>query len=63
MTCPKCGGKTEVKNSRSDEESVRRRRHCTGCGLNFFTVEYDQDMLEKIKSNSEEIKSNEREHE
>lgn len=60
MTCPMCGGCTEVKDSRPDEESVRRRRQCKECGYNFFTVEYDQDMLDRLKNSKGEVKHGKR---
>lgn len=47
MTCPKCGGVTFVKDSRSDEDQVRRRRECTECKYRFFTLEIDTDYYEK----------------
>jgi transcriptional repressor NrdR len=42
MKCPYCGNpKTKVIDSRAAEEgaSIRRRRHCTGCGSRFTTFE------------------------
>lgn len=45
MTCPKCGRKTTVTESRlaNDQgEEVRvRRRRCKYCGKTFFTIEYE----------------------
>ena len=45
MTCQVCGGKTHITNSRSDGETVRRRRECLECGYRFTTEEVDADML------------------
>lgn len=39
MNCPRCGGRTLVKDSRpSTGNHVRRRRHCE-CGNRFTTME------------------------
>lgn len=45
MTCPVCGGKSYVHNSRSDGETVRRYRKCRECGHHFTTEEIDADLL------------------
>lgn len=40
VVCPGCGSPdTGVKDSRSGEGCIRRRRHCNGCGQRFSTVE------------------------
>ncbi len=42
MRCPYCGhDDTQVKDSRAtdDHNAIRRRRHCTGCGGRFTTLE------------------------
>jgi transcriptional repressor NrdR len=42
MRCPFCGhDDTQVKDSRPTEDSasIRRRRHCVGCGARFTTFE------------------------
>lgn len=44
MTCPVCGGKTCITDSRSDGETVRRRRKCRECGHRFTTEEIDADL-------------------
>lgn len=44
--CLKCGGKTDVKETRlSDHGLLRRRRKCRQCGFKFSTREipYDHD--------------------
>ena len=49
MTCPVCGEKTRTTNSRSNVESVRRRRECRECGHRFTTIELEVDLYRKIK--------------
>lgn len=49
MTCPNCGAKTNVVDSRSHEDSRSRRRECVGCGFRFSTVEIDADYYETLK--------------
>lgn len=40
MTCPKCGNKAIVIDSRTYATGeVRRRRECTRCGFRFSTLE------------------------
>lgn len=39
MRCPRCGGDTRVVDSRSDYDSVWRRRECRICGHRFSTTE------------------------
>lgn len=48
MACPVCGEKAEVIDSRSDGESVTRKRKCLGCSYRFHTVEIDEDLYRKI---------------
>lgn len=48
LLCPICGKKTEVIDSRSDCESVSRKRKCLECGYRFCTVEIDEDLYKKI---------------
>lgn len=43
MTCPVCGGRSIVTDSRSDCEGVYRRRKCVECEHNFYTSEYESD--------------------
>ena len=47
MTCPVCGEKTTVVYSRSDCESVRRRRRCLKCNYRFTTEEYEVEVSRK----------------
>lgn len=49
MTCPVCGGKNRVLDSRSDCESVHRKRLCEECGHIFYTAEYDVDTDSEYK--------------
>ncbi len=39
MNCPKCNGKTCVKNSSPAERLVLRERMCYDCGYRFYTKE------------------------
>lgn len=40
MICPKCGGHTEVKDTRTaDKQTIRRRRECMACNHRFATIE------------------------
>ena len=48
MTCPVCGEKTKVVDSRFECESVTRRRECLVCGYRFSTIELEKDLLGKI---------------
>ena len=48
MTCPICGSKTQITDSRPDEDSVRRRRECLECAHRFTTIEIDRDLYERI---------------
>ena len=48
MTCPKCNGKTEIVDTRADDDAVKRRRQCLECGYRFSTIEIDKDLYERI---------------
>ena len=52
MTCVYCGGKTRVIDSRSGEDSTRRRRECEQCKHRFSTVEVDADYYEMFDTKS-----------
>lgn len=52
MICPVCGGKTLVTNSRPYTDHIWRVRKCQDCGMNFSTVEVDEDLFMKIKEGS-----------
>lgn len=57
MNCPKCGCGTFVKDSRHDEDQVRRRRECGECKYRFSTVEIDCDYYATLKPrNKSEVK-------
>lgn len=45
MTCPKCGGEVTVVDSRSDVETVVRRRRCKECRYVFYTQEIIADSV------------------
>ena len=51
MTCPVCNGKTKILETRSDNESINRRRECLRCGYRFSTVEMDKDLYRRIVKN------------
>ncbi len=57
MTCPECGAKTHVVDSRSQEDSKYRRRGCKVCRYRFSTYEIDADYYYKL------LKTEERENE
>lgn len=42
MTCPVCGEKSLVKDSRGDCEVTYRKRVCVECGHIFYTEEREQ---------------------
>lgn len=45
MTCPICGEKTKVVDSRCDDgETVYRRRECKSCHYRFTTEEVEVDL-------------------
>lgn len=48
MNCPRCDGKTMVRQCYKREDHVKRERICTKCGLHFFTVEVDEDMAKTL---------------
>ncbi len=47
MTCPVCGGKTHITNSRPSCDSVYRRRECRECKHRFNTYELEEDLIVK----------------
>lgn len=49
MTCPVCGGKTKVTDSKADKEAVCRRRICEECSHVFFTVEQEAESPERFR--------------
>ena len=46
MICPKCGGKTTVKETRSKDDYTIRRRQCLKCSKTFITKESAIDWTE-----------------
>lgn len=48
MTCPICGEKTKVLESKADVDSIERRRECLSCGYRFSTLEIDRDLYRKM---------------
>ena len=47
MTCPVCGGKTIVTESRAESDAVYRRRRCVDCRYGFYTEEAETDTATK----------------
>jgi transcriptional regulator NrdR family protein len=43
MQCPICGGPLVASSTvtNEDEQEVYRKRKCSGCGHEFYTVEYE----------------------
>lgn len=56
MTCPVCGEKTKVIDSRSDCECIYRVRQCVVCGYRFKTVEYEEELADWGKDNDKNRK-------
>ena len=46
MFCVNCGKKTSVKDSRTDNDGVLRRRTCPKCGHTMYTLEIEIDSKE-----------------
>ena len=46
MTCPVCGEKTTVSETRNFGDHVVRRRKCLSCARIFFTEEADSKIAE-----------------
>ena len=44
MTCPVCGGRTIVYDSRPTDDIINRRRKCIDCEYRFSTVEVETDI-------------------
>lgn len=44
MTCPVCGGRVIVIDSRPSEDSIYRRRRCIECDYRFSTIEIEADI-------------------
>ena len=58
MTCPVCGGKTKVVDSRPEPDCVHRRRVCVKCKHSFTTSEIEDDLrkrLEELKKQRKKI--------
>lgn len=49
MTCPVCGEKTRIKDTRGFIDHVIRIRKCCSCGYVFRTVETEEDIYRRIK--------------
>ena len=44
MTCPTCFAKTKTIETKSDTDSIVRRRECLRCKCRFSTIEIDKDL-------------------
>lgn len=50
MNCPKCNcSKTQVKDSRSDDKCVYRKRVCKQCGTVFYTTESIDNSKQRLR--------------
>lgn len=50
MNCEKCGGASEVADSRKRNSGyIRRRRQCKACGHRFTTIELPLEIGEQLK--------------
>lgn len=47
MTCPVCGGRTKVVDTRNCTDHIVRYRACRECEQRFCTIEVDVDMYYK----------------
>lgn len=54
MTCPVCGGKTTVYDTRHDCDAVYRYRKCVDCKYSFPTIEIEMDLLERVVKKDEQ---------
>ena len=50
MTCPACGAKTKVIDSRSEPDCVHRRRQCIKCKYGFTTSEIEDDLRKRLET-------------
>ena len=57
MTCPVCGGPTQVYATRADEEGVYRRRKCLDptCNYRFHTSELESDGSDFCRLDADRI--------
>lgn len=55
MTCPVCGARTKVSETRAESDCIRRRRVCTRCHHTFVTIEIDEDLLRKTQYRKDSI--------
>jgi C4-type Zn-finger protein len=50
VTCPVCNCDTRIIDSRKNSDYVVRYRKCRGCGYRFPTVEIDEDIYRRRKT-------------
>lgn len=55
MICPKCVGRTGVRDTLTFVGMILRRRYCHGCGYTFRTVEYmiDYSTTKELQARAE----------
>lgn len=56
MTCPVCGGKTKVVDSRPEPDCVHRRRVCIECKHSFMTSEIENDLRKRLEPSKKQRK-------
>ena len=56
MKCVKCKSETKVKDSRTHQDTIRRRRICKKCGHRFFTFEVAEEPPKIIELKVEKPK-------
>lgn len=58
MRCTECGERTEVLETKQQDQATRRRRQCLVCGVRFTTTEVPRDQylsLVRAPSHDEEV--------
>lgn len=50
MTCPICGRKTKIIDSRSESDCVHRKRICLNCKYSFTTSEIEDDLRKRLEA-------------
>lgn len=48
--CPYCNSISKVYDSRQKKEGYIRYRHCTGCHVNFKTIEIPYEVLMELEA-------------
>ena len=50
MNCPKCQGKTQIRESRKGLYGTRRRHYCLSCDYKFSTTEIETSEYKRLKA-------------